>query len=308
MKSNEKTLIGQDIRPVETMAAQTWKRFRRHPGAMAGAVVLFLIVLTALLAPLSPYDPLKSDIKNRFQAPSQAHPFGTDGLGRDVLTRTLYGGRVSMTVGVMVVLLTSIIGISVGTVAGYYGGWVDNILSRIIDATLSLPGLLFMILLSAILREADLPFIKSNSLFTIAVVLGILSWPLVARLVRAIFLTLREMDYVKASQALGASDLQTMVVEILPNGFGPIIVQMTLGLGYAIMQESGLSFLGFGIMPPTPSWGNLLNNARGHLIEYPWLAIFPGLMIFFTIISVNYIGDGLRDALDPYKFLAQIDE
>ena len=308
MKSNEKTLIEQETKSVETMAAQTWKRFRRHPGALVGAVVIILMGLTALLAPLSPYGPAESDIKNRFQAPSRAHPFGTDGLGRDVMTRTLYGGRVSMTVGVMVVLLTSIIGISVGTVAGYYGGWVDNILSRIIDATLSLPSLLFMILLSAILREADLPFIQSDSMFTIAIVLGILSWPTVARLVRAVFLTLREMDYVKASQALGASDLQTMVVEILPNGFGPIIIQSTLGLGYAIMQESGLSFLGFGIMPPTPSWGNMLNNAQEHLLEYPWMAIFPGLMIFFTIISVNYIGDGLRDALDPYKFLAKMDE
>lgn len=308
MKSSEKTVIEQEIKPAQTMTALAWKRFRRHPGAMAGAVVLTLIVLTALLAPLSPYDPNKSDIKNRFQAPSQDHPFGTDGLGRDLMTRTFYGGRVSMTVGVMVVLITSIIGISVGTVAGYYGGWIDNILMRIIDATLSLPSLLFMILLSAILREADLPYIQSNSLFTIAVVLGILSWPTVARLVRAVFLTLREMDYVKAAQALGSSDLRTMVVEILPNGFGPIIVQSTLGLGYAIMQEAGLSFLGFGIMPPTPSWGNMLNNAQEHLIEYPWLAIFPGLMIFFTIISVNYIGDGLRDALDPYKFLARIDE
>jgi peptide/nickel transport system permease protein len=308
MKSNEITQIAPETKPVETMAAQTWKRFRRHPGAMVGAVVIILMVLTALLAPLSPYDPEESDIKNRFQAPSQTHPFGTDGLGRDVMTRTFYGGRVSMTVGVMVVLITSIIGISVGTIAGFYGGWLDNILMRIIDATLSLPALLFMILLSAILREADLPFIRSSSIFTIAVVLGILSWPLVARLVRAVFLTLREMDYVTASQALGASDLRIMVVEILPNGFGPIIVQSTLGLGYAIMAESGLSFLGFGIMPPTPSWGNMLNNAQEHLLEYPWLAIFPGLMIFFTIISVNYIGDGLRDALDPYKFLAQIDE
>ncbi len=223
MKSNEKTLIEQEIKPVETMAAQTWKRFRRHPGAMVGAVVIILMVLTALLVPLSPYGPEESDIKNRFQAPSQAHPFGTDGLGRDVMTRTFYGGRVSMTVGVMVVLITSIIGISVGTVAGFYGGWIDNILMRIIDATLSLPSLLFMILLSAILREVDLPFIQSDSMFTIAVVLGILSWPTVARLVRAVFLTLREMDYVTASQALGASDLRIMVVEILPNGFGPII-------------------------------------------------------------------------------------
>jgi peptide/nickel transport system permease protein len=308
MKSNEKKLIEQEFKPVETMAAQTWKRFRRHPGAMVGTVVLFLMVLTTLLAPLSLYDPEESDIKNRFQAPSQAHPFGTDGLGRDVMTRTFYGGRVSMTVGLMVVLITSIIGVSVGTIAGFYGGWIDNILMRIIDATLSLPSLLFMILLSAILREADLPFVQSNSLFTIAIVLGILSWPTLARLVRAVFLTLREMDYVAASQALGASDLRIMVGEILPNGFGPIIVQSTLGLGYAVISESGLSFLGFGIMPPTPSWGNMLNNAQEHLLEYPWLAIFPGLMIFFTIISVNYIGDGLRDALDPYKFLAKVDE
>jgi peptide/nickel transport system permease protein len=308
MKSNEKKLIEQEIKPVETMAAQTWKRFRRHPGAMVGTVVLFLMVLTTLLAPLSLYDPEESDIKNRFQAPSQAHPFGTDGLGRDVMTRTFYGGRVSMTVGLMVVLITSIIGVSVGTIAGFYGGWIDNILMRIIDATLSLPSLLFMILLSAILREADLPFVQSNSLFTIAIVLGILSWPTLARLVRAVFLTLREMDYITASQALGASDLRIMVGEILPNGFGPIIVQSTLGLGYAVISESGLSFLGFGIMPPTPSWGNMLNNAQEHLLEYPWLAIFPGLMIFFTIISVNYIGDGLRDALDPYKFLAKVDE
>ncbi|MCP3907102.1 MAG: ABC transporter permease, partial [Oceanicoccus sp.] len=181
MKSNEKTLIEQDIRPVESMAAQTWKRFRRHPGAMVGTVIIILMVLTALLAPFSPYDPEKSDIKSRFQAPSLVHPFGTDGLGRDLMTRTFYGGRVSMTVGVMVVLITSIIGISVGTAAGYYGGWIDNILMRIIDATLSLPSLLFMILLSAILREADVPFIESNSLCTIAIVLGILSWPTVAR-------------------------------------------------------------------------------------------------------------------------------
>jgi peptide/nickel transport system permease protein len=307
LKTNEKTQIEQETKPIETMAAQAWRRFRRHPGAMVGAGVIILMVLTALLAPLSPYGPEDSDIMNRFQEPSQAHPFGTDGLGRDVMTRIFYGGRVSMTVGVMVVLISSIIGISVGTVAGFYGGWIDNILMRIIDATLSLPGLLFMILLSAILREANLPFIQSDSKFIIALVLGILSWPFVARLVRALFLILREMDYVTASQALGASDLRIMVVEILPNGFGPIIVQATLGLGYAIMSESGLSFLGFGIMPPTPSWGNMLNNAQEHLIEYPWLAIFPGLMIFFTIISVNYIGDGLRDALDPYKVLDKVE-
>jgi len=313
MKTNEKKLeqngeANNNIRPPETMLSMAWKRFRRHPGAMVGAIVMTLMVLTAIFAPLSPYDPEKSDIKNRFQAPSLAHPFGTDGLGRDLLTRTFYGGRVSMTVGLMVVAITLGIGIPVGTIAGYYGGWIDNLLMRIIDATLALPGLLFMILLAAILREADLPFVESNSKMTIAVVLGVLSWPTVARLVRAVFLTLREMDYIQAAQALGASDLRIIMKELLPNGFGPIIVQSTLQLGYAIMEESGLSFLGFGIMPPTPSWGNMLNNAQEHLVQYPWMAIFPGVMIFLTIISVNYIGDGLRDALDPYKVLAEIGE
>ena len=292
----------------ETMGSLAWKRFRKHPGAMVGALVLILLILAIVFAGLSPYDPEKSDIKNKFQPPSLAHPFGTDGLGRDLMTRVLYGGRVSLSVGLMVVGITLSIGVPIGCIAGYFGGWIDNILMRIIDATLSLPSLMFLILLSAILRETDLPFVSSNSVMTIAVVLGVLSWPTVARLVRAVFLTFREMEYVTAAKALGASNLRMMLSEILPNGFGPIIVESTLGIGYAIMEESGLSFLGFGIMPPTPSWGNLLNNAQNHLTHYPWLAIFPGLMIFLTIISINFIGDGLRDALDPYKILAKIEE
>jgi peptide/nickel transport system permease protein len=211
-------------------------------------------------------------------------------------------------VGFMVVGITLSIGVPIGAIAGYFGGWIDSVLSKFIDATLSLPALMFMILLTAILREIDLPLVKSNSKLTIALVLGVLSWPTVARLVRAVFLTFREMEYVTAAKALGASNLRIIISEILPNGFGPIIVESTLGIGYAIMEESTLSFLGFGIMPPTPSWGNLLDNAQEHLSTYPWLAIFPGLMIFLTIISINFIGDGLRDALDPYKILAKIDE
>jgi peptide/nickel transport system permease protein len=297
-----------DLRPPETMTVLAWRRFRRHPGAMVGAIVFIILILSVLLAPLSPYDPEKSDIKNKYQAPSLQHPFGTDGLGRDVLTRVLFGGRISIFVGIMVMAITLVIGVPVGATAGFFGGWVDNLLMRIIDTFLSLPSLLVMILLSAILRETDLPLIQNNNVMTIAIVLGILSWPTVARLVRAVFLTFREMEYVEAAQALGASDLKIMVGEILPNGFGPIIVEATLEVGYAIMEESGLSFLGFGIMPPTPSWGNLLSSAREHLTQYPWLAIFPGLMIFFTIISINYIGDGLRDALDPYKVISKIEE
>jgi peptide/nickel transport system permease protein len=313
MKSKNETIeMNSDativMRPPETMTSMAWKRFRRHPGAMIGAIILVILILATLFAGMSPYDPEISDIKNRFQPPSWEHPFGTDGLGRDLLTRTLFGGRVSLSVGLMVVGITLSIGVPVGSIAGFYGGWIDNILMRIIDATLSIPSLMFLILLAAILRETDLPFVKGNSVMTIAVVLGALSWPTVARLVRAVFLTVREMEYVKAAQALGASDLRIMLKEVLPNGFGPVIVESTLGIGYAIMEESGLSFLGFGIMPPTPSWGNLLNNAQEHLVQYPWLAIFPGLMIFLTIISVNYIGDGLRDALDPYKVLTEIGE
>jgi len=182
--------------------------------------------------------------------------------------------------------ITLIIGIPVGALAGYYGGWIDNVLMRIIDATLALPSLMVLILLGAILREANLPFVKSNNVLTIAAVLGLLAWPTTARL---------------------ASAMRIIRSEILPNSLGPIIVESTLEIGYAIMEESGLSFLGFGIMPPTPTWGNMLNSAQEHLVEYPWLAIFPGLMIFLVIISINYIGDGLRDALDPYKVLAKFE-
>jgi len=296
------------IKPPETMGSLVWRRFRRHPGAMVGAGILTIMVLSVLLAGLSPYDPEVSDIKNRFQPPTRTHLFGTDGLGRDVLVRVLYGGRVSLSVGFLVVGISLSIGVPIGSAAGYFGGWVDSVLSKIIDATMSLPALMFMILLAAILREIDLPFLKSNSRLTISLVLGVLSWPTSARLVRAIFLTFREMEYVHAAKALGASNLRIITREILPNGLGPIIVESTLGIGYAIMEESTLSFLGFGIMPPTPSWGNMLDNAQDHLSQYPWLAIFPGLMIFLTIISINFIGDGLRDALDPYKILAQIDE
>ena len=292
----------------ETTSHLIWRRFRRHPGAMAGFLILVLLILAVGLASLSPFDPEKSSISERFQRPSWQHPMGTDALGRDLLTRVLFGGRISLTVGIMVVVITLSIGVTVGAVAGYTGGLVDNILMRITDAALTLPSLLVLILLSAILREVDIPFIARNSVLTIAVVIGVFSWMTFARLVRAAFLTLRELDFVTASRALGASPFRIITRHILPNTIGPIIVESTLELGYAIIEESGLSFLGFGIQPPTPSWGNLLSNAQENFIRYPWLAIFPGIMIFLTIISVNYIGDGLRDAFDPYKVLQKAGE
>ena len=308
-ESNQISSVRNQMQPNhENMVAMIWRRFRKHPGAIVGAVVLTIIILSTIMVPLSPYDPEKSDLKNKLQPPSWEHPFGTDPLGRDMLTRILYGGRISLIVGLMVVMITLSIGVPVGAIAGYFGGWIDNLLMRMIDATLALPTLLVLILLGAVLREVKIEIIEKNTVITIAVALGLLSWMTVARLVRAIFLTLRDMEYVQAARALGASNVKIIWQEILPNGLGPIIVESTLGIGYAIMEESGLSFLGFGIRPPTPSWGNLLSNAQEHLTQHPWLAIFPGVMIFLTIISVNYIGDGLRDALDPHKVLSSTTE
>ncbi len=299
--------MARDLRRVATetprQLPQVWKRFFGHPGAVGGSLVLGLLVLIVLFAFLSPYDPETSSLSERLQPPSWRHPMGTDALGRDLLTRVLYGGRISLTVGVMVVTISLTVGVTVGAVAGYMGGAVDNVLMRITDAALTLPSLLVLILLSSLLREMDIPLLQKNSVVTIAVVIGSLAWMTFARLVRATFLTLREMDFVTASRSLGASHLRIVMSHILPNAIGPIIVEATLELGYAIIEESGLSFLGFGVQPPTPSWGNLLSNAQQQFLKQPWLALFPGLMIFLAIISVNYSGDGLRDALDPYKVL-----
>jgi peptide/nickel transport system permease protein len=201
----------------------------------------------------------------------------------------------------MVVVITLLIGVPVGAAAGFFGGALDNILMRVTDAFLTLPTLMVLILLTSILREVEFPLLKTNNVFTIALVIGLLSWMTVARLVRATFLATREREFVVAARGIGAANFRIMVRHILPVAIGPIIVEATLEVGWAIMQEAGLSFLGFGIQPPTPSWGNLLSNAQEHMLKHPWLAIFPGLMIFLTIISVNYIGDALRDAFDPHK-------
>jgi len=284
------------------------RRFLKHPGALVGSIVLGGLILAVLLGSLSPYSPVNSNIVERLQPPSLRHLMGTDALGRDLLTRILFGGRISLTVGLLVVAITLAIGVTVGAVSGYAGGWIDNVLMRITDASLTLPSLLVLILLSTILREVEMPFFEKNNVLTISIVIGLLSWMTFARLVRAAFLTLREMDYVTAARSLGASHSRVVLVHILPNAIGPIIVESTLQLGYAIIEESGLSFLGFGIQQPIPSWGNLLSNAQENFVHYPWLAIFPGLMIFLAIISVNYIGDGLRDAFDPYKVLVKIGE
>ena len=270
--------------------------------------MLGILIVICTLASFSPFDPEKSNLPEKFRAPSASHLLGTDALGRDLFTRILYGGRISLAVGGIAVAISLLIGVPIGALAGYYGGTLDSVLMRLTDAFLSLPSFLVLILLAAMLREIELPLFQRNSVLTISLVIGILSWMTFARLVRAAFLTLRELDYVSAARALGSSDRRIILGHILPNGIGVVIVEATLQLGYAIIQESGLSFLGFGIQQPTPSWGNLISTAQDHFIKYPWLAIFPGLMIFLSIISVNYIGDGLRDAFDPYKVLERVGE
>jgi peptide/nickel transport system permease protein len=300
--------FNQELSPTVDFNVNLWKRFRQHPGAMAGIIVVAILASASLLAFLSPYPFAESNLSARLQSPSLTHLMGTDALGRDLLTRLLYGGRISLSVGLIVVAISLTIGIPVGALAGYYGGTIDSALMRITDAFLSLPSFLIVILLGTIISEGDISFLKGNSVWTIGLVIGSLSWMTFARLVRATFLTVRELDYVSASRALGGSDLRIIIRHILPNVIGPVIVESTLEMGYAIVQESGLSFLGFGIQPPTPSWGNLLNNAQENFTKYPWLAIFPGLMIFLSIISINYIGDGLRDAFDPYKVLERVGE
>lgn len=305
--TSDSSLLGFDARSA-SMGAGVWKRFRRHPGAIFGSIVILILIVLVLLAPFSPYDPEASDLTIRYEPPSLNHIMGTDALGRDLFTRILYGGRVSLTVGLLVVVISLVIGVPIGALAGYYGGAVDGVLMRITDAFLSLPSFLVLILLSAILWEIEIPLLEGNSVLTISLVIGVFSWTTFARLVRAAFLSIRETEFVSASRALGGSDVRIMTRHILPNSIGPIIVEATLEFGYAIIEESGLSFLGFGIQPPTPSWGNLLSNAQEYFVKYPWLAIFPGLMIFLSIISINYIGDGLRDAFDPNKVLSEIGE
>jgi peptide/nickel transport system permease protein len=285
-------------RPPESLARLTLRRFRRHRMALFSIAILTLVILSALLAPLSAYTPTQQRPANSLQPPSAEHWFGTDDLGRDVFTRVLYGGRISITVGLMATLLSLLFGILVGAIAGYFGGWIDNLLMRITDAFLSLPSLFVLILISTLLR--DMPTLNlRSSVWIVIIVIAVLSWMWPARLVRGEFLSLKAEDFVLAARSTGVGHARIILRHILPNAVGIIIVHATLSVGYAIIIESGLSYLGFGIQPPTPSWGNLLATAQVYALRAPWLMIFPGLMIFITTLSVNHIGDGLRDAFDP---------
>jgi peptide/nickel transport system permease protein len=269
-----------------------WRQFRRHHLATAGAIVFVLLCVSAVAAPLSGYDPNRTSLLDRFEAPSLAHPMGTDDLGRDEMTRVLIGGRVSLSVGVLAMVVSIVVGTVVGAGAGYFGGVVDSLLMRLTELFIAFPQLFILILLAALF---------GTGFWTIVLVVGLLRWMPVARLVRAAFLQLKQQEYVTAARALGASTNRIMWSHILPNSLSPIIVAATLGVAGAVLTESTLSFLGLGIQLPTATWGNMLRAAQNDMTTAPWLAFFPGLFIFLTILSINYVGDGLRDALDPRK-------
>jgi peptide/nickel transport system permease protein len=282
-----------------SLGRQILRRFFKHRLAVVAVGMLVVLVLMALGASLSPYSPTQQDPANPFKAPTAVHWFGTDELGRDIFTRILYGGRVSLIVGLVSTLLTIFLGVAVGAISGYYGGWMDNVLMRITDTFLTFPTIFVLIILSSFLREQPYPWLK-NSVLVVIVIIAALSWMWPARLVRSLFITLREREFVTATKALGGGDVGIIIRHILPNCIGPILVSGTLQMAFAIITESGLSYLGFGVQPPTATWGAILSTAQVHVYRAPWMAIYPGVMIFLTVMAINYIGDGLRDAFDPY--------
>ncbi|MGA2314930.1 MAG: ABC transporter permease [Thermodesulfobacteriota bacterium] len=251
-------------------------------------MIIFLIAISAAL--LSPYDPGKTDVSLKLKPPSLHNYLGTDQLGRDVFSRMLHGSRISLTVGFIAVGISILIGVLVGATAGYYGSWLDSLLMRFVDTMLCFPSFFLILTVVALMGP---------SLTNIMVVIGITSWMGTARFVRAEFLSLRERDFTQAAKALGVKDLRIIFRHILPNALAPVFVTATLSVASAILVEAGLSFLGFGVQPPAPSWGNILTEGRTYIFDAWWLTVFPGLAILITVLSFNLVGEGLRDALDP---------
>jgi peptide/nickel transport system permease protein len=271
----------------------TLRQFFRHKMAVFGLFMMILLVLCVVFADvIMPFDAEEPDLFNMMASPGWPHLLGTDELGRDLLTRALYGGRVSLVVGIFAMLIAVTLGTLIGAIAGYFGGITDNVLMRFTDFALAFPRIFVLILLAILLRPG---------ITTVVLVIGVLAWMPVARLVRGSFLEIRNRQFIEAAQAVGAGNMRVMFRHILPNALGPIIVAASLGVADAIISESGLSFLGLGIQPPTATWGNMLKNALDQIFDAPWTAIVPGFMIFLTVLSINYIGDGLRDAFDPRK-------
>lgn len=292
--------------PPLTLRDLVWRRFRRHRMAMAGAVILVFLILYsfggAFIFPETYANFTETSM--RLMPPSAVHPFGTDSIGRDILARTIYGGQISLLIGLTAVLIETFIGILVGALAGYYGGKVDAILMRITEAMLNIPEIFLLIVMAKFFGN-QIPQVNflgrtfSGSVIVIVLIIGLTSWMYLARIVRAEFLSLKENDFVLAARATGTSNTEIIFLHILPNSIAPIVVSATLGVANAILSEAYISFLGLGVQPPTATWGNMLDGANNYLEAAPWLWFFPGLLILLTVLSINFLGDGLRDALDP---------
>lgn len=278
-------------KPEKSNLARALYLFRRNKIALAGLIIILIFLLVALAAPwLVPYDPVKVDLGQQFTPPGPEHPFGTDNLGRDILSRVIAGARVSLWVGILSVGLSMVIGVPAGLVAGYLRGMVDTVIMRLVDIFLAFPVIILAIAIMAV---------RGPGLTNVMIALAVVYWTTYARVTRGVTLVLREEDFVLATRSLGVSDFRIMWRHILPNGIPPILVIASLGMGNAILAEAALSFLGLGIQPPAPSWGSMLSFGMQFLRDAPYLSTFPGLAIFVTVLGFNLLGDGLRDALDP---------
>jgi len=278
----------------DSLTAQIWRRFRRHRLAVGSVVVLAFLLLICFGVPLLIDENAANaiDMRAMRQPPSLAYPFGTDDVGRDILLRTIFGGQISLRIGILAALVSTLIGVTVGAVAGFQSGWVDHLLMRFTEALLSIPRLFILIVLATIVGQ---------SVMIVTLVIGALSWMDVSRMVRANVLSLRAQEFATAASSVGVPRWRILLRHILPNTVSPIVVAATLVVGQAIILEASLSFLGLGVQPPTATWGNMLYRAQSYLVDAPWIAFFPGMVILITVLCINFIGDGLRDALDPHS-------
>ncbi len=278
----------------QTYFSDAWRRLKRNRLAMAGLVVILALFLVAIFADvLAPYDPIKQNLQESHVVPSAQHIMGTDIHGRDIFSRLIYGTRISLLVGFLPQFVSLFLAIVLGLLSGYYGGWVDDLIMRLADAFFAFPSLLFMMALMFVLGPG-------NGLLGIVIGLGVVGWAGRARIMRGQVLSIRERTYVDAARAIGAPTSRIIYRHVLPNCLAPLIVLTTMSIPGAIMTEAGLSFIGLGVPPPTPSWGQMLYTGRAYIRQFPWLCIWPGLAILITVLSFNLFGDGLRDALDPY--------
>ncbi len=292
--------------PPLTLGRLAWLRFRRHKMALIGIAILTTLVLYCTLGAVFVSEKYSNfnDTGIALQPPSAAHPFGTDVIGRDILARTIYGGQISLLIGLTAVIIEVTLGILIGALSGYFGGWIDTILMRFTEAVLIIPQI-FLLLVMAKFFTGDLPDVNilgrefSSSVIVIIVIIGLTSWPYLARIVRAEFLKLKENEFVLAALATGSSTFDIIFRHILPNSIAPIVVSATLGVANAITLEAYISFLGLGVRPPTATWGNMLEGAYSYINTAYWLWLFPGILILLIVLSINFVGDGLRDALDP---------